>query len=171
MLDLKNYIRNISDFPKEGINYKDITPLLMDPEASNFALNNLAKKLQNQNIDKVVGIESRGFLFGMLLAQKLGVGFVMIRKPGKLPAKTVSQTYDLEYGSDTVEIHEDAISPGENIVIHDDLLATGGTAEAACKLVEQLGGNIVEINFIITLNFLNGKNRLKNYPLRSLLEY
>ena len=171
MLDLKKYIRNIPDFPKKGINYKDITPLLMNYKASEYALETLAEPLKHKAIDKVVGIESRGFLFGMLLAQKLDVGFVMIRKPGKLPAKTVSQTYDLEYGSDTIEVHQDAIKPGEKVIIHDDLLATGGTAKAACKLVEQLGGNILEVNFIIALNFLEGKNRLSKYKVRSLLDY
>ncbi|WP_127845464.1 adenine phosphoribosyltransferase [Psychroflexus aestuariivivens] len=171
MLDLKKYIRNIPDFPKKGINYKDITPLLMNSKASEYTLDTLAEPLKNKSIDKVIGIESRGFLFGMLLAQKLDVGFVMIRKPGKLPAKTASQTYELEYGSDTIEIHQDAIKPGENVIIHDDLLATGGTAKAAYQLVEHLGGKIVEINFIIALNFLEGKKQLNKYPVRSLLEY
>lgn len=170
-MELKDYIRTIQDFPKEGIAYKDITPLLMDPKASTYAVSELIKGLEGKPIHKVVGIESRGFLFGMLLAKALGVGFVPIRKPKKLPAKTISQSYDLEYGRDTIEIHESAIQKGERILIHDDLLATGGTAAAACQLVEKLGGEIVQVNFIIELDFLEGRKRLPKNKVNSLVHY
>lgn len=170
-MQFKDYIRIIEDFPKQGISYKDITPLLMDPKASALALKELTKSLQNQHIDKLIGIESRGFLFGFLMAQALNVPFVPIRKPGKLPSKTLSQSYDLEYGSDTIEIHHDAIKKGDRVIIHDDLLATGGTASAACQLVNQLGGELVQINFIIELSFLNGRQQLPQDKVNSLIQY
>ncbi|TXE19767.1 adenine phosphoribosyltransferase [Psychroflexus gondwanensis] len=170
-MELKNYIRTIDDFPKEGISYKDITPLLLDPTASSFAVSEIIKGLEGQPIDKVVGIESRGFLLGMLIAKALDVGFVPIRKPGKLPAKTISQSYDLEYGSDTIEIHEDAIQKGEQILLHDDLLATGGTAAAACRLIETLGGEIAQVNFIIELDFLQGRQLLPKGKVKSLIHF
>jgi adenine phosphoribosyltransferase len=170
-MELKNYIRTIEDFPKEGISYKDITPLLLDPKAISFAVSEIIKGLEGQPIDKVVGIESRGFLLGMLIANALDVGFVPIRKPGKLPAKTISQSYDLEYGSDTIEIHQDAIQKGEQILLHDDLLATGGTAAAACRLIETLGGEIVQVNFIIELNFLQGRQSLPKDKVKSLIQF
>jgi adenine phosphoribosyltransferase len=171
IMELKNYIRTIDDFPKEGISYKDITPLLLDSSASSFAVSEIIKGLEGQPIDKVVGIESRGFLLGMLIAKALGVGFVPIRKPGKLPAKTISQSYDLEYGSDTIEIHEDAIQKGEQILLHDDLLATGGTAAAACRLIETLGGEIAQVNFIIELDFLEGRQLLPKDKVKSLIHF
>jgi adenine phosphoribosyltransferase len=171
IMELKNYIRTIDDFPKEGISYKDITPLLLDPTASSFAVSEIIKGLEGQPIDKVVGIESRGFLLGMLIAKALDVGFVPIRKPGKLPAKTISQSYDLEYGSDTIEIHEDAIQKGEQILLHDDLLATGGTAAAACRLIETLGGEIAQVNFIIELDFLQGRELLPKDKVKSLIHF
>jgi adenine phosphoribosyltransferase len=171
IMELKNYIRTIDDFPKEGISYKDITPLLLDPTASSFAVSEIIKGLEGQPIDKVVGIESRGFLLGMLIAKALDVGFVPIRKPGKLPAKTISQSYDLEYGSDTIEIHEDAIQKGEQILLHDDLLATGGTAAAACRLIETLGGEIAQVNFIIELDFLQGRELLPKGKVKSLIHF
>jgi len=171
IMELKNYIRTIDDFPKEGISYKDITPLLLDPTASSFAVSEIIKGLEGQPIDKVVGIESRGFLLGMLIAKALDVGFVPIRKPGKLPAKTISQSYDLEYGSDTIEIHEDAIQKGEQILLHDDLLATGGTAAAACRLIETLGGEIAQVNFIIELDFLQGRQLLPKGKVKSLIHF
>lgn len=171
IMQLTDYIRTIEDFPKKGISYKDITPLLMDTKASAYAVSELVKNLNSQKVDKVVGIESRGFLFGMLLAKELGVGFIPIRKPGKLPSKILSQSYDLEYGSDTIEIHEDAIEPGDRIVIHDDLLATGGTASAACQLIEKLKGEIVQVNFIIELDFLNGRSHLPKDKVNSLIHY
>lgn len=169
--DLTKYIRSIKDFPKEGIMFRDITTLLKEPAGINETIDQLYAFTKGLKIDKVVGIESRGFIFGSLLAQKLNAGFVPIRKPGKLPAETESQTYELEYGTDKMEIHKDAIKPGENVLIHDDLLATGGTAEASCKLIEKLGGKIVQISFIIELTFLNGRQKLSNYDVKSIIEY
>jgi adenine phosphoribosyltransferase len=170
-MQLSNYIRSIENFPKSGISYKDITPLLMDHKACTYAVSQLVEGLQGKQIDKVVGIESRGFMFGMLLAKALGVGFIPIRKPGKLPSETLSQSYELEYGSDTIEIHRDAIQMGDRIVIHDDLLATGGTASAACQLVEQLGGELIQLNFIIELDFLKGRDKLPVDKVNSLIHY
>lgn len=171
MLDLSKFIREIDDFPKEGIQFKDITPLLQDPEAIREAVAQFIDLIGNEKIDKVVAIESRGFLFGMLLAEKLNAGFVPIRKPGKLPAETFSEIYELEYGKDTLEIHCDAIKKGERIILHDDVLATGGTARTACNLVRKMGGEIVQCNFLIELVFLNGRNKLNSYPVESLLKY
>ena len=171
MKKIEELIRDIPDFPKAGIQFKDITPLLQDPERVREAVTSFAKSLEGKTIHKVVGIEARGFLFGMLLAEKLNAGFVPIRKPGKLPYKTFSEEYDLEYGSNTLEIHQDAIKKGENVIIHDDVLATGGTAEAACKLVERMGGNIVECNFIMELSFLKGADKIKAFKLHSLITY
>ncbi|MDO4782249.1 MAG: adenine phosphoribosyltransferase [Capnocytophaga felis] len=168
---LKNKIRDIHNFPKKGVVFKDITPILSDPEAMNKTLVLFLKHLGNVKIDKVVGMESRGFFFGTLLAQKLNAGFVPVRKPGKLPFETLTQTYDLEYGQDKLEIHSDSIKKGENVLIHDDVLATGGTAEAAVKLVEKLGGNIIQLNFLIELTFLNGIKKLKNHDVFSILKY
>jgi adenine phosphoribosyltransferase len=166
---IKSKIRDIENFPKEGIIFKDITPLLMDPKGVEYVVDLLVDNLDGQQVDKVVGMESRGFFFGMLLAQRLGAGFVPVRKKGKLPYKTLSQTYDLEYGQDVLEIHEDAISPGEKILIHDDILATGGTAEAVVKLVEHLGGTIVQLDFLMELGFLKGREKLKGHPVSSIL--
>ena len=149
--ELKKYIRSIKDFPKEGIMFRDITTLLMKPEAFNKALDELLSFTDKVKIDKVVGIESRGFIFGSLIAQKLGVGFIPARKPGKLPAETESATYQLEYGEDKIEMHKDAINPGDKVLLHDDLLATGGTAEAVTKLIEKLGGEVVQISFLVNL--------------------
>lgn len=168
---LKNKIRDIQDFPKEGVVFKDITPILSDPNAMNKALDLFLKQLKDVKIDKVVGMESRGFFFGTLLAQRLNAGFVPVRKPGKLPFTTLAQTYDLEYGQDKLEIHSDSIKKGENVLIHDDVLATGGTAEAAVKLVEALGGNIIQLNFLIELTFLNGIKKLENHDVFSILKY
>lgn len=171
MKKLEDFIRDIPNFPKPGIVFKDITPMLADPEAINLCLNTLLENIGNQNIDKVVGVESRGFLFATLLAQKLNAGFVPVRKPKKLPFTTISETYDLEYGTDTLEIHTDAIKKGEKVLLHDDILATGGTAQATCKLIEKLGGDIVQCNFIIDLSFLNGSEKLKPYTITSALTY
>lgn len=168
---LKNKIRDIQDFPKEGVIFKDITPILSDPDAMNKALDLFLKQLKDVKIDKVVGMESRGFFFGTLLAQRLNAGFVPVRKPGKLPFTTLAQTYDLEYGQDKLEIHSDSIKKGENVLIHDDVLATGGTAKAAVKLVEALGGNIIQLNFLIELTFLNGIKKLENHDVFSILKY
>ncbi|MFD0932533.1 adenine phosphoribosyltransferase [Psychroflexus salinarum] len=170
-MQLTDYIRTIKDFPKKGISYKDITPLLLNPEACELVVSEFIKGLEGKPIDKVVGIESRGFLFGMLLAKALNVGFVPIRKPGKLPSQTFSQSYDLEYGSDTIEIHKDDIKKGERIILHDDLLATGGTAAAACQLIEKLGGEIVQVNFLIELDFLEGRKHLPKANVNSLVHY
>ena len=156
-MNLQDYIRDIQDFPKPGIGFKDITPLLISPEATAFCLETLVNSLKNQKIDKVIGVESRGFFFGILLAQKLNAGFIPVRKPKKLPFDTISASYELEYGTDTLEMHVDAIQPGDKILIHDDVLATGGTAKAVCELVEHLGGEIVQMNFVMELSFLNGR--------------
>jgi adenine phosphoribosyltransferase len=169
--DLKKYIRSIRDFPIKGVMFRDITTLLKDPAAMEETLNQLIQLTEGLKIDKVVGIESRGFIFGAMVANKLKSGFIPLRKPGKLPAETESQTYQLEYGLDKIEIHKDAINPGDKVLIHDDLLATGGTAEAACKLVEKLGGDVVQISFIIELTFLNGREKMQKYDIRSLITY
>lgn len=168
---LKNKIRDIHNFPKEGVIFKDITPILSDPHAMKIATDLFLTQLNGVKIDKVVGMESRGFFFGTLLAQQLNAGFVPVRKPGKLPFETLAQTYDLEYGQDQLEIHSDAIKKGENVLIHDDVLATGGTAEAAVRLVEKLGGNIIQLNFLIELTFLNGTQKLGNHNIFSILKY
>lgn len=171
MIDLEDYIRIIPDFPKRGVVFKDITPLLSDAQASALCLDRLVEQIGDEKIDKVVGIESRGFFFGMLLAQKLNVGFVPVRKPGKLPYETLKEPYQLEYGMDVLEIHEDSISKGDRILIHDDVLATGGTARAACSLVHKLGGEIVQCNFIMELSFLDGRSKLKHHNVASVLQY
>lgn len=169
--DLSKYIRTIPDFPKKGIMFKDITTLLKDPEAVREAIKQLYNYSKDLGVTKVVGIESRGFIFGAILAEKLNAGFVPIRKPGKLPAEKESSTYALEYGTDTIEIHKDAIKLGEKVLLHDDLLATGGTAQAAANLIEKLGGEVVQISFLIELDFLKGRDKLKKYDVRSLIEY
>ena len=171
MIDIDSYIRDIPDFPKPGVTFKDITPLLKSPEAMAFCLEGLANLTERSQVDKVVGIESRGFFFATLLAKELDAGFVPLRKAGKLPYDTLKEPYMLEYGMDALEIHEDAIKPGDLVIIHDDVLATGGTAQAACKLVEKLGGEIIQCNFLIELSFLMGSRKLRQYELRSLLTY
>lgn len=170
-MPLKKYIRDIQDFPKPGIGFKDITPLLLNPIARQETLQLLLSNLKDKQIDKVIGVESRGFFFGILLAQKLNAGFVPVRKPKKLPYHTISESYALEYGTDSLEIHTDAIQPGDRVLIHDDVLATGGTAEAVCKLVEQLGGEIVQLNFLMELSFLNGRNKLNGKELFAAVTY
>lgn len=170
-MDFKTFIRDINDFPKDGIVFKDITPLLGNSKALNSASDALLELVGDQRIDKVIGMESRGFFFAPLLASKLDAGFVPVRKSGKLPYETLSEAYALEYGDDKLEIHKDAISEGERVLIHDDVLATGGTAKAVCKLVERLGGQIVQCNFLIELDFLNGKDKLRNYNVKSLMYY
>lgn len=169
-INIENHIRNIIGFPKKGIIFKDITPLLLNPEVMQEVVNQLVSGLNGIKIDKVVGMESRGFFFGTLLAQRLQAGFIPVRKLGKLPYETISEEYALEYGTDHLEIHTDAIKSGENILIHDDVLATGGTAQATAKLVERLGGNIVQLNFLMELSFLNGREKLKNYDVFSLIK-
>jgi adenine phosphoribosyltransferase len=171
MSDLKKYIRSIKDFPKQGIMFRDITTLLKEPDALKETINQLYDIAKDKNINKVVGIESRGFILGGALAEKLGCGFVPVRKPNKLPAERISESYYLEYGEDKIEIHKDAIQKGDRVLMHDDLLATGGTMEAACKLIEKLGGEVVQISFIIELSFLNGRDKLKNFEVHSLVVY
>lgn len=170
-MNLSQYIRDIQDFPKQGVVFKDITPLLGNATAVGECLQLLLKNLAGQKIDKVVGAESRGFFFATLMARELGAGFVPVRKPGKLPYDTLSATYALEYGTDTLEVHTDAIQAGERVVIHDDVLATGGTAKALCELVERLGGEIVQCNFLMELSFLNGREKLVPYEVYAPLIY
>ena len=170
-MDFKAYIRDIKDFPKEGVLFKDITPLLQDSTALKNTAEELVVLVGDSKIDKVVGMESRGFIFGPILAHKLNAGFVPIRKPGKLPYERYSESFALEYGTDTLEMHIDAIKKGERVLIHDDVLATGGTASAVAKLVERAGGIIVQFNFLIELEFLNGKRKIAAWPTRSLITY
>jgi adenine phosphoribosyltransferase len=170
-MDLIKEIRSIPDFPKKGIVFRDITTLLKKKESFASAVDMMYEHYKGLRIDTVVSIESRGFILGAPLAYKLGAGFVPIRKPGKLPAEKVKQEYALEYGTDAIEIHKDAIAPGTRVLMHDDLLATGGTMVAACKLVETLGGNVVGISFLIELAFLNGRKNLSAYNIHSLILY
>ncbi len=168
-MDLSTFVRDIPDFPKKGIIFKDITPLLNNPEALSTCLSRLVSNTPSQ-VDKVIGIEARGFFFGTALAEKLQAGFIPVRKKGKLPYDTISEQYSLEYGEDALEIHKDAIRKGDKVLIHDDVLATGGTAKAVINLVEKLGGEVVQCNFLIELDFLKGRNKL-NTPIFSLLNY
>lgn len=170
-MDLKNRIREIKDFPKKGVSFKDITTLLKEGETLRYLIEGLSDRLKDLNIDIIAAPEARGFLIGTPVAYNLGVGFVPIRKPGKLPAETISREYELEYGTDLLEIHKDAIEPGQRVALLDDLLATGGTILAAAKLIEQLGGKVITINFIIELSYLNGKDVLKDYKVNSLIKY
>lgn len=170
-MTLNQYVRDVQDFPKEGIIFKDITPLLANPKAVRECMALLLINLRERKIDKVVGVESRGFFFGTLLAYELNAGFVPVRKPKKLTFETISATYALEYGTDTLEVHTDAIKPGDRVLIHDDVLATGGTAAAVCELVEKLGGEIVQCNFLMELSFLNGRQKLGNREVYSPLVY
>lgn len=170
-MTLNQYIRDIQDFPKPGIGFKDITPLLSNPKAVKECMALLINSLKEKNIDIVVGVESRGFFFATLLAYELGAGFVPVRKPKKLPYETLSATYELEYGTDTLEVHTDAIKKGDRVLIHDDVLATGGTAKAVCELVERLGGEIVQCNFLMELSFLNGRDKLRQYDVYAPLVY
>lgn len=170
-MTLNRYIRDVQDFPKLGIVFKDITPLLANPQAVKECMALLVNTLREQKIDKVVGVESRGFFFATLLAYELGAGFVPVRKPKKLPYETISSSYELEYGMDTLEIHTDAIKPGERILVHDDVLATGGTAAAVCELIEKLGGEIVQCNFLMELSFLNGREKISKYNVYAPLVY
>jgi len=170
---VKSKIRTVPNWPKQGIMFRDITTLLKDKEAYNHMINLLAERYKDKQIDVVAGIESRGFITGSVLAHRLGIGFVPIRKPGKLPAETVSEEYELEYGKDKIEIHKDAINPGDKVLLVDDLIATGGTALAACNLIKKLGGEIIEASFIIDLPGLGGKKKLKDagYGVFNLVEF
>jgi len=170
-MELKDLIRDVPDFPKKGIIFKDITTLLKSPKGLKDSAEELCNFAKNKGITKVAGIESRGFILGGIIAEKLNAGFIPIRKPGKLPSEKISESYLLEYGSDSIEIHNDAVQPGDKILLHDDLLATGGTMEAACKLIEKLGGEVVQISFLIELDFLNGRDKLKSYDVRSIIQY
>jgi adenine phosphoribosyltransferase len=169
--DLKRRIRDIPDFPKPGILFRDITPLLADGKAFRQAIDHIGERYLGQKIDVVVGVEARGFIMGAALAYKLGAGNTLIRKSGKLPFKTHRSTFSLEYGTDTLEIHQDAFKPGQRVLIADDLLATGGTISAAVDLVRQLGGEIVELAFLIELTPLKGREKLKDYSVFSLIQY
>jgi adenine phosphoribosyltransferase len=171
MEDLRQAIREVPDFPKEGILFYDITTLLKDPSAFRKAIDALAEKLDGRGYDLVLGVESRGFIFAATLAYKLGKGLVVIRKPGKLPADTIQATYKLEYGTDTIEMHADAVEPGQKVVIVDDLLATGGTAQATAELVEKAGGKVEMILFLIELDFLAGREKLTQHETISILHY
>jgi adenine phosphoribosyltransferase len=170
-LPLKGLIRDVPDFPKKGIVFKDITTLLKDPVAFRRAIDLFAVLCGGRGAEKLAAVESRGFIIGGLLADRLGIGFVPVRKPGKLPAKTIKATYDLEYGTDSVEIHEDAVAPGERVLVVDDVIATGGTAKAAGELVQRLGGQVVAYAFLVELTFLSGRDKLKDAEVLSLIRY
>ncbi len=171
MENLRALIREVPDFPKPGILFYDITTAVKDPQGMALMADALEEAAAETRADLVTGMESRGFLFGPLLATRLGSGFVLMRKPGKLPAATASVGYGLEYGTDSLEVHVDAIQPGQRVLIVDDLLATGGTAAAAVELVEKLGGEVAGLLFVIELDFLNGRKKLAGYPVKSLLHY
>ncbi|UCG52978.1 MAG: adenine phosphoribosyltransferase [Candidatus Latescibacterota bacterium] len=169
--ELKEHIRDIPDFPKPGILFRDITPLLLDPKAYRQTVDILRNRYEDQKIDKIVAVESRGFLFASPIAYQLGAGFIPLRKPGKLPYETIKESYALEYGEAALEIHKDAIQQGDRVLILDDLLATGGTAAAAVSLVKRLGGEVVEVCFLIELKPLGGRCKLNGTPVFSLLSY
>ncbi len=171
MIDIKKTIRDVSDFPKKGIIFKDITTLLSNKEAFKQVIDTFVTRYKDQNIDKIVAADARGFIFGGALAYELGAALVPVRKKGKLPYKTISTSYELEYGTDTLYMHEDAISSGDKVLVLDDLLATGGTARAICDLTERLKGDIVEVAFMIELSFLNGRDKLKDYKIFSQIIY
>lgn len=171
MEELKKIIRDVPDYPKKGIIFKDITPLLADPESFKKAIDLLAKEVKNIKIDAIASMEARGFIFGSALAYKLGKKFIPMRKKGKLPYKTIKEEYDLEYGKDIIEMHIDAIKHGEKVLIVDDLLATGGTAVAVANLIKQAGGEVSGIAFLIELTFLKGRNKLKDYKVSSIIKY
>jgi adenine phosphoribosyltransferase len=170
-MDLRSKIRVIDGFPKEGISFKDVTTLIQDPEALKYTIDIIVKELKDKNIDLIVGPEARGFIFGVPVSYALGVGFVPVRKKGKLPYDTVSIEYDLEYGSDCLEIHKDAIKPGQRVAVVDDLLATGGTIQSVAKLVELAGGEVAAMEFVVELTELNGRDKLEKYHINSLVKY
>ena len=169
--DLKQVIRNVKDFPKPGIVFRDITTLIADPRAMRYAVDKLADEAKTRKAEVVLAAESRGYIFGAAVAYKLGLPLVIVRKPGKLPAATIRHTYELEYGTDTLEIHTDAIKHGQRVILIDDLLATGGTIAACARLAETLGGNVVGAAFVIELSFLKGRERLKGMPVYSIVDY
>ena len=171
MEHLKKIIREVPDFPKPGINFYDITTLLKDPDGLEMTIDAMTEQCRGLQVDTVIGIESRGFIFGAPLAYQLGTGFIPVRKPKKLPAEIASVSYALEYGEDSLEIHKDAVGEGHNVLIVDDLLATGGTARAVVELVEGLGGKVVGLHFLVELNFLNGRSKFEGYDVKSLIKY
>lgn len=171
MKELKDYVRTIPNFPEEGVMFRDVTTVLQDPEGLKLAIDGMQEKIENLEFDVIVGAESRGFLFGMPIAYNLNKAFVPVRKKGKLPAETISESYNLEYGQATLEIHKDAIKPGQKVVIIDDLIATGGTLEAIIKLVERLGGEVVRICCLIDLPELGGKEKIKNYQVDTVIAF
>lgn len=171
MEELKKAIREVPDFPKKGILFYDITTLLKDPAAFRKSIDELAAKLEGKDFDAILGVESRGFIFAAALSYKLGKGLIVVRKPGKLPSETLQATYELEYGTDTIEMHRDAVGSAQKVVIVDDLLATGGTAQATAELVEKAGGRVEAILFLVELDFLNGREKLKGYETVSILHY
>ncbi len=170
-MDLRSYIRSIPDFPKPGVNFKDITPLLKNPAALRQSTNDLRRRFADIEFDLVLGIESRGFIFGSLIAGEAEKGFIPVRKPGKLPFRTIREAYSLEYGKNELELHEDAVAAGDRVLVIDDVLATGGTAAAAAALTEKLGGRVVGIGMLIELAFLKGRERLQRYRVESLVTY
>lgn len=171
MDELKKLIREVPDFPKPGINFYDITTLLKDPSGLEETIDSLTELCRGLDIDTVIGVESRGFIFGAPLAYQLGVGFIPVRKPKKLPSDTVSVSYELEYGTDSLEMHKDAVGEGHNVLIVDDLLATGGTARAVVDLVEKVGGKVSALLFVVELTFLNGRAKFEGYNVKSLVSY
>ena len=171
MMDLSKIIRDIPDFPQKGVLFRDITPVLHDAEALTEAVNQLCEQLKDVEFDYIVGPESRGFIFGVPVAYAMKKGFIPIRKPGKMPCETVSRSYDLEYGSNKLEMHRDAIQPGDKVVVVDDLIATGGTTKAIIELIESLGGEVVRLSFFIELTALGGRDFLKGYDVQSIIRY
>ena len=171
MNKVEDYVKSIPDFPEPGIIFRDVTSVVQDPDGLKLSIDELIRKLDGVDFDVVAGLESRGFVFGMPVAYALGKGFVMVRKKGKLPRETVSCSYDLEYGSASIEIHRDAILPGQRVVVIDDLIATGGSAQAACKLVEELGGTVVKVLFLMELAGLKGRDKLQGYDVESVIVY
>lgn len=171
MKKLEEYVRSIPDFPEPGVIFRDVTSILQDADGLSLAIDSMQSYLKDMDLDVIVGLESRGFMFGVPLAYNLHKAFVPVRKKGKLPCETISQTYDLEYGSEEIEIHKDAIRPGQKVAIVDDLIATGGTVEAAVKLIERLGGEVVKIVFLMELEGLNGREKLEGYNVDSVIRY
>lgn len=171
MKKLEEYVRSIPDFPEPGVIFRDVTSILQDADGLNLAIDSMQSYLKGMDLDVIVGLESRGFMFGVPIAYNLHKAFVPVRKKGKLPCETISQTYDLEYGSEEIEIHKDAIRPGQKVAIVDDLIATGGTVEAAVKLIERLGGEVVKIVFLMELEGLNGREKLEGYNVDSVIRY
>ncbi|MCK5737732.1 adenine phosphoribosyltransferase [bacterium] len=170
-MQLEKYVRNVQDFPKPGIGFKDITTLLKDGPAFRVAIDEMADSIAGIQVDAIIGVEARGFVFAAALAYKLGIGFIPVRKPGKLPAATIQETYSLEYGTDSLEMHKDALTPGMNVLIVDDLLATGGTISATVRLTEKLGAKVAALLFLIELDFLRGREKLSSHKVISLIHY